>query len=104
MALIPFLSTTILPTTRPPQSKMRFRLCNFWTDQDEWFYVCPRPSEEHLKAYFFGGGTDYYPESVEEAVKRVPGLIDEVMRQICDHAVPYFRKVAADRGKNQSTI
>jgi hypothetical protein len=81
------------------KGKMRFRLCSFWTEEDEWFCVSPRPSEEHLQAYFFGGGTDYYPESPEEAVQRVPGLIEEVFRRIHEHAVPYFHKIAEDLGK-----
>jgi hypothetical protein len=99
----PILEFNDSPWERTRKRKMRFRLCHFWTEQDEWFYVCPRPSEEHLKAYFFGGGTDYYPESAEEAVRRVPGLIDEVFRRIQDHAVPYFRKIALDLGTELRT-
>ena len=95
----PILVSNDSPYERSRKGKMRFRLCNFWTEEDEWFFVCPRPSEEHLKAYFFGGGSDYYPESSEEAVQRVPGLLEQVFRRILEHAVPYFRKIAADLGK-----
>jgi len=94
----PMLVSDDSPLKLSRKGKMRFRLCQFWTDEDEWFYVCPRPSEEHLKAYFYGGA-DYYPESPEEAVRRVPGLIDEAFQRIRDHAVPYFRNIATHLGK-----
>jgi hypothetical protein len=92
-----------LPSKPSCKGKMRFRLCYFWTDEDEWFYVCPRPSEEHQQKYFIEGGTDYYPESVEEAVRRVPRLVDEVFRRIREHAVPYFQNLATDHGKKRGT-
>jgi hypothetical protein len=94
----PILVSNDSPNEPARQGKMRFRLCHFWTAEDEWFQVCPRPSEEHLRAYFFGGA-DYYLEGPEEAAKRVPGLIDEVMRRIREHAVPYFHKIAANLGR-----
>jgi hypothetical protein len=94
----PILSINTSPCEKARGGKMRFRLCNFWTEEDEWFRVCSRPTEAQLKAYFFEG-KDYYADSPEEAAQRVPALIEEAIQRILEHAVPYFRKIVAERGQ-----
>src|SRR5262249_35789805 len=86
----------------PRDGDFRFRLARLWTPRgaDPWWELAPRRSladlQEQLQQLSEGRAPN--EETVDEALNKVGPLVDDAVRRIVEHALPYFRGVGASHG------
>lgn len=95
-------ASTVSPGTVPEvvdRQGVLFRIVLFWSkDQDHWWYLGPSLREFHANdtGDFLSAPTrleEYSPEAA--AIARVDSQVSDAMEKIGQHAVPYFRRIAA---------
>src|SRR5262249_45817160 len=93
----PLQALNLSPYEAPQRGQMRFRMGGFWSDQDVWWQVARKWSEQDWDAFLFEG-KELEEEPVEAALKNVPDRVENAFQNILKHAIPYFRSIAASRG------
>jgi len=82
----------------------RERLHRFWSKEDDtpWSIVPELSHEERMKIIIESDDDDDTPlrqpdPPVEEALKRVPPLVEDAVGKVVEYAIPLFKKVAEHR-------
>ena len=90
----------------PKDGRFRFRLSRLWQPRgDPWWELVPQPSMAELQARLdrlAQGIIDDPP--VEEALQKVEPLVDDAVRKVALHAVPYFLEIARSLGFNPGDL
>jgi len=76
----------------------RFRLGRLWAppQRDVWWELAPRPPA--------GASVDQYMNRapVEELLTKIEPLVEDAVRQIAQHALPYLHKVGVDAASTRN--
>jgi hypothetical protein len=85
------------PDEKPYRGGTRFRLCKFWTKNEDWWALAPRESlEEMVDKMQQGKFFDEFP--IEEAMEQIKPQVADAITRIQKYAIPYFKKIATQHG------
>jgi len=82
----PATATLDLPSEISEASEARFRICHLWSRDglDHWWQFAPRRDINDILA----------PDpSIHTLLPKADGLIDDALRRVREHVLPYFETV-----------